>query len=141
MIDTRCWSCAVIDNKEGTLLKAVDTEYKGKGIFKCPECKEILDLSDSTFMVDISRVQVHEDGWLITEFIKHDERIEPKNRDGFEEDIYDLFNDLPAGKYRCEVYMQWSKYGYEGEWDLETCLFSEEELEVEVKTEAGDEQQ
>lgn len=121
MIDTRCYNCMLKDDT-----KYIGMNYEGKGVFKCPECIEVLDLHEDTFSVDIERVYDDEGETVYTVFLKLDERLD--KFEDVEEDLDDLFDDLSIGKYRCDVFYHWDE-SYEGEWDLEQDLLSYEEME------------
>jgi uncharacterized C2H2 Zn-finger protein len=104
--------------------------YEGAGILKCPKCGAIVDYSENTYKVSITRKS--EEGVLYTEIDMVDSRlkkyVEP------EEDFYDLFSDLPVGQFECEVYYLWYQEGPEYEWDCETYLFQSEEIENDKRT-------
>ncbi len=134
MLDTRCWNCAknieVWDDAKDYHPDFAYKEYQGKGIFKCPRCNDILDISDSTYIIKISR-EYDEEGELFTNFIEYDHSLKD-GKDSFEEDMneYDVFDHLPFGKYLLEVYWlyyQCGGYEYPNEWDLDYAILMEEE--------------
>jgi hypothetical protein len=141
MMDTRCYNCAEnLDkffdtNNLSEMPKYSYMGYQGRGIFKCPRCGSINDLSKNTYTIKISRFY-DEYGELDTEFLELDPKLSLGKAEGidiFKSDMgeFDIFEDIPVGKYELEVL--WYYYecgGYEGEeWDLNIEILSEEELE------------
>lgn len=134
MIDTRCYNCApdpeYFDGEphDDTL---VEMEYKGEGRFVCPECGNVLDLSNDTYKITIQRVY-DENGELYSRELEVDPRLLDRlKKSDFIADMIDfeVFEHLPIGKYKLEVL--WYYYqcgGEEPDWDVEIDILSEEEL-------------
>lgn len=133
MIDTRCWECTPLDEHgypiEHHIEHQIDMIYKGAGIFKCPKCGAISDYSKETYKVTITRKS--EKGVLHTEIDMVDSRL--KEYVDPEEDFYDLFTDLPIGRFECEVYYLWYQEGPEFEWDCKTDIFQSEKIDEVLK--------
>lgn len=138
MIDTRCYSCAeeieITDIESPPLIDGYITmEYRGGGIFKCPECSNILDLSKNTYTTIIQR-KYDEFGELETEILETDRKFTGDGKNGFEQDMYelDIFDYLPVGIHKLEVL--WYYYecgGCDGEeWDVKIEILSEEEIDT-----------
>ena len=138
MIDTRCFNCAaeleiINENSPINIDGYSEYEYKGGGIFKCPECYFVLDLSNSTYITIVQR-KYDEFGELETEILETDRRLKGDKKDGFETDMYelDIFEDLPVGIYKLDVL--WFYYecgGYDcAEWDVKIEILSDEEIDI-----------
>ena len=130
MIDTRCWECMPLDEHGYPIEQQIGMIYEGKGIFKCPKYGAISDYSKDTYKVRITRKS--EKGVLYTEIDMINSRL--KDYVDPEEDFYDLFTDLPIGRFECEVYYLWYQEGPEFEWDCETDIFQSEEIENDKRT-------
>lgn len=123
MIDTQCYVCIELDDTKGEWCKELPVRtYEGAGKFKCPNCGHILDLSEDTYVIYISRE--YEDGELYTDFLKMDSEF--ANAYEPQQELYDILDDLPWGKYRCEVYWHW--FSCCDDWDCNTALISTEEV-------------
>lgn len=125
MLDTRCYACAT---KFNTFVRY---EHQVKGIFKCPRCGDILDLSKDTYTIKILRFyDIY--GELETKILKLDPKFKADGKDIFEQDMYemDMFDNIPVGKYELEVLWYYYKCGdmYGEEWDIEMEILSEEEI-------------
>jgi len=129
MIDTRCWECFKIDKDGNPLTKQIDMVYIGGGHFKCPKCAAMLDYSEDTYLITITRKE--KEGRVCTEFNEMDTKIKEEDIDIIKDDIYDLFSDLCSGCYTCEICWFYYEVGNEEEWDCETAMFSCEEIEEE----------
>lgn len=118
LFDFGCWKC--IDEMGYPQTKMI---YMGHGRFKCPACGAISEDIKDIYTLKIFRR--YEDGYLFTEFIELDEKIDLKWC--LPEDDFELaFDDLPWGKYICDVYYHWS---YSGEdWDCDLQLLSAKEI-------------
>lgn len=127
MIDTKCYSCLLTEDGPTDI---ADTEYVGNGKFKCTRCNEILDLSETTYVVEIERIV--DDKTLFTTFLKLDDRL--KEFENPEEDIEDLFDNLEAGKYSCDVYIHW--FPCCDDWDVNVDLFESRKI-PEPKTQSN----
>ena len=114
MIDTKCYSCLSFDSE---YTEPADTKYIGSGKFKCVRCDTILDLSEHTYVVKIERIV--DNNLLFTTFLKLDDRL--KEFENPEEDIEDLFDNLEAGKYSCDVHIHW--FPCCDDWDVNVALF------------------
>ena len=142
MVDTRCYKCVTdanelhdIENFGNYIFypKYSNMEYQGNGIFECPRCSDILDLSTKTHTTKISR-KYDEDGSLYTEFLQHDEKLinSKGGVEQFEDDMIelDIFDDIPWGTYVLEVLWYYYECGVmEGpEWDVKIEILSETEV-------------
>ncbi len=139
MLDTRCYNCGAgiesISDSETTQYspKFSEYEYQGKGIFKCPKCGHILDLSSDTYTIKILRF-CDEDTWeLDTKILEFDLKLTGEGKDIFEQDMYDMnaFDSITAGKYELEVlwyYYQCGGYEFPDEYDLKLEILSEEKI-------------
>lgn len=140
-MDTRCYACAEntdkffdIEVEPENMPKYSYVEYRGNGIFICPKCKNILDISKNTYTIIVQR-KYDEFGELETEILQTDPKLKDDGKDQFEQDMYelDIFEDLPVGKYKLDVL--WYYYecgGFEGEeWDINIEILSEEEIREE----------
>lgn len=120
-MDMRCYSC--IEFSENEQDDFAELFHLGNGRFICPRCGKSLDLSEKTFSVVVKRDI--EEKTLHTRILKLDSRL-----DDFydvENDIWELFETLPVGKFDCEVYINWCMSC--GEADCDTELFSYKKME------------
>ena len=139
MIDTRCYNCIEkpdifdIEVEPKNMQKYAEIEYQENGIFKCPKCGDIQDYSNKTYITIVQR-KYDEFGEFETEILETDPKLIGDNKDGFEQDMYelDIFENLPVGIYKLDVL--WYYYdcgGYEGaEWDVQIEILSEDNIEV-----------
>ncbi len=139
MIDTRCYKCVIgaerlrdMDfdpDKENYHPDYAHKVYQGRGVFKCPRCREITDLSSKTYTIKISR-EYDEDGSLISNILEFDTKLNQKDKEVFEQDMLelDIFDDIPWGKYVLEVmwyYYRCGGYEYPDECDIKIEILSE----------------
>jgi hypothetical protein len=142
-IDARCFQCFTSDIKDHTKDKFNTLAYQGKGIHKCSNCGEILDLSRNTYNIRI-KATVDPDcatdpkPWIDFEIIEpFDSRIvdhvakdeyDPKkpqeiNKKLLLEEMHENQEewwDNSSGIFDVELYYCWSSSGYYMvEWDLD----------------------
>lgn len=120
MIDLRCWECADIDKDNGNLKEIQQTDYQGKGIFKCPKCNEILDYSKDVYVVKV--LYSIENGLEIVSGIEDKEKL-----DEISQNLNDMgdnyFKDGPEGLYNCEIItFSYQCGGEEPEWDSDLII-------------------
>jgi hypothetical protein len=133
MLDTRCYACAEnIRTEQNMNGKLAEKVYQGNGIFKCPWCGDILNLSKDTYKIKIERL--YEEDTLYTEFLELDPKL--NNEDSqyafkLDMDELDIFENISIGKYELEILWYYFECGgFEGEeWDVKIEILSEEELE------------
>jgi len=136
-LDARCYNCVImaeVSPSEHDDFALFD--YGEKGIFKCPRCGSIWDISDDVYNVrlNVTKHGEPDDEWLEFEIVKPiDPRIlvKPKNEVSIKEQMED---DLPEyqdewwdgshGIFDLEIYFKWTKSGYyTPEWDLDIEVF------------------
>jgi hypothetical protein len=144
MIDMKCYNCIInpdkFDDLDGDY--SIDKpkysiyKYEENGIFKCPRCGHILDKNNNIYTIIVQR-KYDECGELETEILEvysETKKIKENEKDGFEQDMYELavFEDLSPGIYKFDVL--WYYYecgGYEGtEWDVEIKVLSKEDIDI-----------
>lgn len=135
--NTRCYECSgdeLFDIESYKAPDIIERIYDGKGMFRCPRCNHILDLSQNTYNTIIS-IDVNGDVSVIRADEKLDnEGLDKEGRDIFVTDLTDAFTfkSEDAGVYRCEVY--WKYYqcdGYESdECDVTIEIFKKEKVEI-----------
>jgi len=144
-IDTNCYNC-VAPSKEDPRQMDVQAhcEYQGKGIFKCPNCGWVLDLSRSTYDIRIN-VMVDPDcvddpnPWLEFEIIEpidpliiedsypkkqyDPEKPQKVNKKLLLEEMHEYQEewwDGSTGLFDVELFYLWTSSGYYMvEWDLD----------------------
>jgi len=147
-LDTRCYDCVIIALVSPTEHDNFATyDYEGKGMFKCPRCGHIWDLSKSTYDVRL-KITKHgetDDEWLEIDVVEpYDPRIlvKPKGelsiKEQMEDDLVEYqeeYWDGSHGMFDVELYFQWSSSGYYTvEWDLEIEVLKKTVVEVQSST-------
>ena len=142
MIDTRCYKCVVgagrlcdIDfspDRSNFHPDYAHKQYQGGGIFKCPRCDDVTDLSSKTYTIKVSR-EYDEDGSLFSNILEFDPKFSQKSKEVFKDDMLelDIFENFPWGRYILDVmwyYYQCGSYEYPDEWDVKIEILSDREV-------------
>ena len=138
--------CTVTCSEDKLTGKTTQMEHKGEGVFCCPKCNRILDISKSTYKVRLKFYKEGDDmGIKVIE--PFDKRLMipvqeqyPKrlNKDALEDDLSDDFpwatNDYilnhKMGIFDILMFWEWDSYYTDcgTEWDLEMFIIEEHEV-------------